>query len=651
MGGASGTHNVTVSATVNGLTATFSSILTGFENELVTYQWDFGDGNTSTNANPVHTYNQTGTYYVKLSVTSSTGSIYLSDDYQISINDSSITNVSLRAIPDVKNDRLYSFFTPAQSQDENTTYTWDFGDGSEIITGTNNLIDHVFPQYNRTYKVSVTMRSSTEEITNSILISLPKPFLHIQGTYIDNYAVFMPMVSGVNIQEAEFQWDFGDGKTGTSTLKSPSVEHTYAQAGTYTVKVLMVSSLLAEPMEAELTVNIANSGLSCGLISESVADNFNLTYKYSAVAFIEDTSDGKILYKWVYDGQETSDWKEAVVTDKNVLIEDTKVYTQYQQERKVSLKLKKINDTENKNVIEQTGVFIYKDTSYSVTADAAPGLTKTFTVKTNGFSLKNAVYYWSFGDGTETTTSEPTATHIYTEQGTKEVSVTIRSNLLSFKEYTAQTSITVIDKTVNSISVGDITVKNVSEDGLTYTFAASVITDPADAEVEYHWVIDGTSYTDKEPVHKFKYGQTYTVSLTVTAKDDSTKTASAPEYVGKIDVPTLSITMSGGMYEDSGIAFYYEYQTYTVNAKLNENIIAIENPHVEWDFDWRFDDRGHVSSDSTSIVFAYGVNENGEHDNTVGRPILQFLTIRAVITGSNLASPITVTKTITLSTK
>ena len=33
---------------------------------IVSYRWDFGDGTGSTDKDPVHTYYQTGTYYVKL---------------------------------------------------------------------------------------------------------------------------------------------------------------------------------------------------------------------------------------------------------------------------------------------------------------------------------------------------------------------------------------------------------------------------------------------------------------------------------------------------------------------------------------------------------------------------------------------------------
>jgi len=53
----------------------------------LSYSWDFGDGNTSTQSNPMHTYAQTGTYYICLSITStdSLQNISCSDIYCSSV--------------------------------------------------------------------------------------------------------------------------------------------------------------------------------------------------------------------------------------------------------------------------------------------------------------------------------------------------------------------------------------------------------------------------------------------------------------------------------------------------------------------------------------------------------------------------------------
>lgn len=53
---------------------TFSSLSTIPENANASYAWDFGDGNTSTEANPVHQYQQAGNYSVTLLVSLNEGS-------------------------------------------------------------------------------------------------------------------------------------------------------------------------------------------------------------------------------------------------------------------------------------------------------------------------------------------------------------------------------------------------------------------------------------------------------------------------------------------------------------------------------------------------------------------------------------------------
>ena len=54
---------------VNELTATFTNTSSGADS----YSWDFGDGNSSTDANPSHTYGADGTYTVSLTATNEGG--------------------------------------------------------------------------------------------------------------------------------------------------------------------------------------------------------------------------------------------------------------------------------------------------------------------------------------------------------------------------------------------------------------------------------------------------------------------------------------------------------------------------------------------------------------------------------------------------
>ncbi|NIO80976.1 MAG: PKD domain-containing protein [Candidatus Aminicenantes bacterium] len=59
--------------TTIGLTANFIDTSSDPDGTIVSWFWDFGDGNTSTQQNPSHTYAASGTYTVTLTVTDNDG--------------------------------------------------------------------------------------------------------------------------------------------------------------------------------------------------------------------------------------------------------------------------------------------------------------------------------------------------------------------------------------------------------------------------------------------------------------------------------------------------------------------------------------------------------------------------------------------------
>ena len=100
---------------------------------LVSYAWDFGDGGTSTQANPVHTYTAAGSYQAVLTVTDNLGS---SGSASVTISVSQAGNqlpaAAASATPLSGNAPLEVDFSSAGSYDPDGTlvsYAWDFGDG------------------------------------------------------------------------------------------------------------------------------------------------------------------------------------------------------------------------------------------------------------------------------------------------------------------------------------------------------------------------------------------------------------------------------------------------------------------------------------------------------------------------------------------
>ncbi|WP_321428976.1 PKD domain-containing protein [uncultured Methanolobus sp.] len=110
------------------LTVQFTDISTGGP---TTWLWDFGDGNTSNEQNPVHAYTTEGTYTVSLKATNQFGNDSEVKDGYIIIDykDPRSPVVEFTADPVSGAFPLTVQFTDA-STGEPTDWLWDFGDGS-----------------------------------------------------------------------------------------------------------------------------------------------------------------------------------------------------------------------------------------------------------------------------------------------------------------------------------------------------------------------------------------------------------------------------------------------------------------------------------------------------------------------------------------
>ncbi len=127
--------------------------------------WDFGDGSTSTERNPRHTYSGSGVYAVSLTVTDTAGA----QDTEIKTGLIAVgQSASLRAQFAAKS-RIVTTRTPVEFIDMSsgtvTSWFWDFGDGS---TSTAQNPSHTYTTAG-TYAVTLTVSSSsgTDAKTNS----------------------------------------------------------------------------------------------------------------------------------------------------------------------------------------------------------------------------------------------------------------------------------------------------------------------------------------------------------------------------------------------------------------------------------------------------------------------------------------------------
>lgn len=206
-----------------------------------TYAWTFGDGGTSAERNPRHTYRTAGTYTVVLAVTNNRGETGRKEK-TITVASAPVDRrpvvASLTVNPLVPEAGQAATFTAVASDpdgDAITGYEWDFGDGSAIATTTVPSTSHTFASSN-VFTVRVRARDATGfgDWRGLSVYVRPKGGALIGTKVLDNPArtscriqVFLPQgASGVKIQIFDmlgrpvlsrdvtgttFTWDLRDG--------------------------------------------------------------------------------------------------------------------------------------------------------------------------------------------------------------------------------------------------------------------------------------------------------------------------------------------------------------------------------------------------------------------------------------------------------
>ncbi len=202
---------------------------------ITSYQWTFGDGGTSNQANPTHTYQVNGNYTPVLIIKNADGCIDTFSTPVIKVG--STLNPEFIAAPLTQCvDQPVNFTNQTQGTTNNTQYLWNFGDGQ---TSTLKNPVHAFSDTG-TYNITLTVInqgcSKDTERLKYILIIVPKANFGYQFTCNNPTSVtFTDSSKGAQT----WFWKFGDGTT--SNVQNPPV-HTYPHQGPYIVTLIVTNA-------------------------------------------------------------------------------------------------------------------------------------------------------------------------------------------------------------------------------------------------------------------------------------------------------------------------------------------------------------------------------------------------------------------------
>ncbi len=231
--------NLTTGYTINSNNSvSFTSLITGGTAPF-TYAWSFGDGGSSTMANPTHTYNSPGGYAVILNVTDAQGSTCMSID-SVFVNFCS-ANFSYQT----GSNGAVSFTNLSNPLNGAFIYmSWNFGDGnfSNAISPTHTYAAAGSYTVTLNYFDSLTNCSAT--YSDSVFVQIGNPsscnasFTKAKDSSVA-YGVVLYNTSS-NFGSHFYSWDFGDGITGSG--RTPI--HQYQNFGSYVVCLTITDSIL-----------------------------------------------------------------------------------------------------------------------------------------------------------------------------------------------------------------------------------------------------------------------------------------------------------------------------------------------------------------------------------------------------------------------
>lgn len=453
----------------------------------VSYQWNFGNGQTSVQQNPSHTYSNAGPFTVTLITTSAFGCkdtlvksnyIHFLDNPVPVINTSSTGGCSPKSI---------GFTSNAQNV---AAYTWNFGNNQY-----SNLPNPYFfysTGGNYTTTLTVTYQNGCSNTSQPVPVNiLQTPNVYY---YTTNNTGCSPLTVQFHCSTPAtgntFNWNFGDG--GTSNQNSPS--HVYTSQGLFTTSVTVT--------------NVNGCSASYAYSAPVVVNNPDASFHTDVtsgcpplqVSFYSHAGSGAASYLWNFGDGTTSTQAHPVH-----LYTSAGVYTP------------------SLTVTDASGC----TATYSLPAPISAAQTATnfitpppvtacapFTVGFSDNSFGAASWNWNFGDGNSSSQQNPT--HTYTTPGTYTVSLTTMTNGIGCGQ-----NIPVYR--IFNIKGGKANFSFQTEQCPPYI---AYFQDSSINAVSWLWNFgDGTTSTQQNPTHTYANPGSYTVSLTITTADGCTYTS------------------------------------------------------------------------------------------------------------------------------
>lgn len=486
----------------------FTDSSTSTSAPLVRWTYDFGDGQTQVFNSPPfsHTYTDTGSFTVRLTVEDATG---CPDTYTYPVN---IRITDTKA----KFGATNSIICPGipinfldSSSGRGLTYTWTFGDGSG-----SNLRNptHTYLGNDSVYSVKLVVADTlgcTDSTTklNFISVRSPKPAFSIA----DTSTICPPLETKFTFQGRDYEsfyWDFGDGAT--STRMNPN--HFYNSYGTFTPKLYLIGyggcidsasarAIVYNPsVDASLNYSPTNACNSL-LVDFSITTPPNIRFTFFSGDGVIDSSQRK-SFQYEY--------KSFGFFFPQIILKDT-----FGCQVGVS----------NPNIIRILGAEPLFGVDDKAFCDSATVLFANYTI----FNDPVVSSLWNFGDGGTSNVSDPS--HFYNTPGVYYPSLTV--NTVSGCSKTLTDTIRVYS--TPNVSIAADTIICINE----LAFLRGVLAQ-ADTAITWRWTFgNGSGASSPNTTTTYTISGTFPVTLETTNLIGCKDTATLNIFVPSAPVVTM----------------------------------------------------------------------------------------------------------------
>jgi gliding motility-associated-like protein len=460
----------------------FTDLSTTPVGTITSWEWDFGDGATSTQQNPTHSFTTTGFYTITLTVTSSSGcKRTVSRGRYIRVVDGVSTNFDF-TLPRSCQSPFAVDFRNQSSGPGNVSFNWNFGNGQSSTQ------QHPTATYNNpgTYTVRLNALSDlgcSGSIEKTITITETSTDFTGPSTTCLGEPVSFQNVSS-DVPTASF-WNFGDGTS--SAQVNPT--KTFLTPGTFNVKLINFYNNCSDSVTKTVTV------------IDKPAVNFNVNdSSFCQAPFtvqFTDVTPGATSWQWDFgDGTSSSQQNPS---------------HQYTTTGNFTVTLIAGTSAGCSDTLTKTEFIKIQEPTISINAPTGGCIPFQYIPEASIQTLDSiSSYLWTFGDGTTSNQQSPPP-HNYPTAGSFDISLTVTTDGGCTKTITVPNGVnTGTPPTVDfSFAPSDTCASEL------ISFNGTATTTPG-ATVEWLWDFgDGTSSRNQSPSHMFEEIGNLNVTLTV----------------------------------------------------------------------------------------------------------------------------------------